>query len=271
MSALQNLDASSQSINVRDESDVTVKARDLTDHVVGETWERERGFMLEGSKAADEAIASRANQHLDAYLEAKRPALEALGDDTRGRGAEINRRDVEVVSVETAHRWARLDAADFRGIDDASLREDAARVIAGNASARYHHALREVAPDVADAVQAYEGTVRVKSLSMGYPAFEEDRPLEQTSGALPAEAGKTYRGRVVAINDMYLVQDVGSDQRLVRHSRYELHGSALASLAPGTKVDIRYPASRIGIVSEWGAKHVEGRASKGLAPKGLGD
>ncbi|MGO4395870.1 hypothetical protein AB4Z46_31400 [Variovorax sp. M-6] len=104
---------------------------------------------------------------------------------------------------------------------------------------------------------------------MNYPAFEEDRPLEQSTGAVSPEAGKTYSGPIVAINDKYLVQDVGSDQRLVRHSRQDLHGSSVASLASGTKVEIRYPANRIGIVSEWGAKQVEGSASKGLTPKGL--
>lgn len=91
---------------------------------------------------------------------------------------------------------------------------------------------------------------------------EYDAPLQHYP-----EVGKTYRGTVISITDADLVQAVEGQH--FRHERHELSGK-LAALAPGSKVEIRYPANRVGIVREWGATEMRAGASKGLEPKGFG-
>lgn len=133
-------------------------AEELAEHLREVAAERSTGREAsDQALAAEIAISTRAGLHENAYLEAKRPALEAVAkDDITGRLAELNRHDVEVVSRENARQWAELDATDFRKIGEAGRREDVGLQMAGISSARYKQALQEVAPDVSEAVTAYD-------------------------------------------------------------------------------------------------------------------
>lgn len=91
---------------------------------------------------------------------------------------------------------------------------------------------------------------------------EHDAPLQHYP-----EVGKTYRGTVISITDADLVQAVEGQH--FRHERRELSGPQ-GLLAPGAKVEIRYPANRIGIVREWGAVEMRPGATKGIEPRGFG-
>ncbi|PLX76760.1 MAG: hypothetical protein C0607_03605 [Azoarcus sp.] len=145
---------------VRESIAEIAQARDLAAHLAEETAMRTQGRETNEQVkqlAAEIAISTRAELHEGAYLDAKRPDLQAFANsDVDARLAEMNRRDVEVITQESARQWAELDAADLRRIDDESRREEAALVMAGVMSARYKQALQEVAPDVAEKVAAYE-------------------------------------------------------------------------------------------------------------------
>ncbi|SEB26336.1 hypothetical protein [Variovorax sp. YR216] len=91
---------------------------------------------------------------------------------------------------------------------------------------------------------------------------EHDTPLQHYP-----EVGKTYRGTVISITDADLVMAVEGQH--IRHERRELSGPQ-GLLSPGAKVEIRYPANRVGILREWGAMEMRTGTSKGREPKGFG-
>lgn len=121
------------------------------------------------------AIEGRVRRHEAALVLAKQHELGQL----RQPGQSIDmtkveqllaRRDIEVISVDTADRWARLDAADFRRITENAEREEVASywiAVACARSERYETALSKVAPDVASfaktsAVTRYTGSAATK-------------------------------------------------------------------------------------------------------------
>jgi len=84
------------------------------------------------------------------------------------------------------------------------------------------------------------------------------------------EVGKSYQGRIVSVDDRYVVQAVkdGRGERYVQHDRKDLHSSQKNILVQGAKVEIRYPYERVGIAKAPQEQEYSSRVSRGIEPRG---
>ena len=155
------------------------------------------------------AIERRAELHESAYIEAKRPALDALPKEAglTERLAELQKRDVDVVTPESAQKWAEVDARDFRKLQEQGRQEDAAVAMAevARTNAVYRAALAEKSPDVAERVQTLDAGAtaldeaksefkRIEAKSMERDKIERAIQMTPEVAAIKAKADATaYR------------------------------------------------------------------------------
>lgn len=122
---------------------------------------------------------------------------------------------------------------------------------------------------VRDVSRHYGGLNR----SENNPAEYGDKDYGRQSPEIrKAETGKTYQGSIVSVDDKHVIQSVkeAGCELHIQHERLVLNSSKSELMKAGAKVEISYPYSRVGIVKEWGAKEMQGTATKGLEPKDFG-
>lgn len=145
------------------------------------------------------AIEVRFQAHDEAYLAAKKPALDALPKtgsaeaQLSARLAEINKRDVEVVTPQVAARWADQDARDFVKLKTPERAEEAAMLMSDNArhSKNYADALQARSPEVASTVQRLDAEASVKSAhrdNIKEAQAAMDARIQTVKGWTPEEA-----------------------------------------------------------------------------------
>lgn len=125
--------------------------------IATETEMRDRMQEPISEAAARQGIEARSLMFSDAYVDAKRPALERLAkEDIKGRFAELSKQNVELLDAKTAANWAALDVASYRAIKDRDNQQSAALNMAAIQSPEYRKAMQKAAPDVLQAMDKAE-------------------------------------------------------------------------------------------------------------------
>ncbi|NMI15969.1 KfrB domain-containing protein, partial [Xanthomonas axonopodis] len=122
---------------------------------------------------------------------------------------------------------------------------------------------------VQEVARQYGGLERLELKPAEYERQDYDR--QQPELRAP-ETGKTYQGPILSADDKHVIQSVREAGRElhIQHERLVLNTDRRELLNAGANVEIRYPYNRVGIVNEWGAKEIQGPASKGIEPKDFG-
>ncbi len=184
--------------------------------------------------------------------------------DNELQGTEWKRQPAAKTAIEAER--ARPPTPEERRQQEAEWTTIIAMMAARRADEREIERVREVARQYGG--QQYPEHKPAEYERQGYGR----RSVDERPELRAPEQGKTYQGPIVSADDKHVIQSVREAGRElhIQHERLVLNSNRGELLNAGANVEIRYPYNRVGIVKEWGAKEIQGPASKGIEPKDFG-